>query len=112
MLQKRLDLGCKSKKVFANVVVNRFDSETISYEQKALLTSIPDGKSKHAAEIAHAIVTVLFVRVDDGFSVRSCSKPMTVRNQICGQIRVIVDLSIKNDRNGFVFVENRLLPPA
>src|SRR5689334_9831239 len=67
MLQKRFDLGRKHKEIFAGVVINRLYTETVPDQQKPLPALIPDGKSKHSAEIAHAVVAIFFVCMNDGF---------------------------------------------
>src|SRR6476659_9400051 len=112
MLQKRFDLGRKNKEIFAGVVIDRLYTETIPDQQKPLPALIPDGKSKHSAEIAHAVVAIFFVCMNDRFRVRSSHELMTTGYQIRSEIRVVIDFSVKHYRNGPIFIEDGLLSSA
>ena len=77
-----------------------------------MLAAIPYRESEHAAKIAHAIVAVFFVCVNDGFRVGSGGKLMAPADQIGREIGIVVDLAVEDDRNGAVFIEDRLLAAA
>src|SRR5262245_11639243 len=108
MFEKRLDLGGKSEKVFAGVVVHRFDTQPVSDEEQSPAPPIPHSKGEHAAKISHALFTVLFVRMDDRFGIGSGLEPMTSRKQISCKVPVVIDLPIEYDDHRIIFVEHRL----
>ena len=65
------------------LVVERFYSQAVARDEQMTLPAVPDGKSKHATQMAYAIVTILFVKMNDGLSIRVCAVAMAA----CFKIR-------------------------
>src|SRR5207302_6433875 len=112
MLQERLDLRCEDEKVFSGVVVHGFDAKAVSNQEKTFLPAVPNCECEHAAKVFHALDAVLLVGVDNGFRVGAGSELVAARDQIRRKIGEVVDFAVKDNHNGAVFIENRLLAAA
>src|SRR5262245_57223319 len=112
MDQQRFDLRRKNDNVVSGVVVHRLDSESVPGDQQALPPPIPNGESKHAPELLHAIVAELFICVNNGFRIRARRELMSSGKQVRAQISEVIDLTVKDHNNGAIFVEHRLLASA
>src|SRR5207302_2200271 len=94
------------------VVIHRFDSEPVSDQQKPLLPAIPDRKREHAAKVLHAFEAVFFISMDDRLGVGARCELMAAGNQVAGEVRKIIDLTIEDNHYRAVLVEHRLFSTA
>src|SRR5262249_4647806 len=65
---------------------------------------------EHAIELVQEIEAAVFVQMNDDFGVAMVGgKPVSGALELLAQLDVVVDLAVEDDRNGAVFVEDRLL---
>src|ERR1041385_6608530 len=112
VLEQGLYFGCEHQKLAAGIVVQRLDPHAIARKKQPAPARIPDGERKHAAEFRYAFVAEFLVCVDDGFGPRPCREPVSTRDQVLSQVSVIVDLTVEDDRDRLILVENRLRSAA
>src|SRR5581483_7629216 len=67
-------------------------------------------KGEHASKLLNAISAVLFVEMNDDFGVGVRGKAMAAGFQVRTKLLEIVDLAVVDDPNGFIFVEDGLVP--
>src|SRR5215470_11262475 len=70
MLKERFDLRRKNEEVFAGVVIDRLYAKAVPDEKKPFLATIPNRECKHPAKIAHTIIAIFFIRMNNGFRIR------------------------------------------
>ena len=102
--EQRLDLGGKAKYAVALKEEKRLLTDMIAREKQARLRPVPDRERKHPAQVAHAVGAVLFVEMDDDFRVRGGLEFVTLGLEVAAEIKKVVDLAVKNNPNGSVFV--------
>ena len=108
VLQKRFYFGTKTQPLLIGVVVQRFHPEPISNENELLLSEIPNRNCKHALEVSYEIESVLFVGVNDRFCIALSVEAMSESGEPFAKIWEVVDLTIEDDRDRVVFVEDWL----
>jgi hypothetical protein len=107
--KERLYLRSEGELGAAPEVVERFFTDAITREKQPLPRSIPDGNRKHAIESAEAIDIPLFVGMQNYFGITACSKDMTAVFKLRAQIQKIVQLAIKDQATGMIFIPDRLV---
>src|SRR5215471_16899123 len=65
MFQQRFDFRCKDEELFSRIVIDGLYTKPVPYQKKPLPAAIPDRKREHSAKIAHAVIAILLVRVND-----------------------------------------------
>ncbi len=80
----------------------------VTCQHEAAASAIPDGEGELAAEILHAVGTVILIEVEDGLHVGVGAEDMTRGLELRSQGRKIVDLSVGDHLDGAVFVGERL----
>src|SRR5205807_489579 len=70
---------------------------------------VPDGKREHAPQMLHAALAVLLVKVDDRLRVAAAAEAMPAGLEQRMKLRVVVDLAVEDDPDGFVLVAHRLM---
>src|SRR5438045_1071364 len=108
MLQERFYFGSKDEEVFPDVVVNRLHAQAIAYEQQPPPLAVPQRKREHSTEIAHAVVAVLFVSVDDGLGVGLRLELVAFCNESRRQFAIVVDFAVEYDDDRTIFIEDWL----
>ena len=102
----------KTQRFAAVIVVERLDPQAIASQQEALLPAVPQGECKHPAESRDTVVAVFLIGVDDRFRVGARFEDVPARDEFRRELGVVVYLSVENDHNGAVFVEDRLFAAA
>src|SRR5260370_41988512 len=96
--EQSLDLRAKVKRAIIGVsVVKRLYSQAIASDKQLLAPLIPDGKSKHAAQVVNTTLTVLFVEMQDCFRIAVCLVNVTQSLKLFAKISVVVDLTVVCD---------------
>src|SRR5271165_2219037 len=108
MLQQRFDLRSKGEKAAVPEVVEGFDTQTITRAQQSFVLPVPDGEGKHAAETREALVAVLLVGMNDGFSVAMALIAVSSGFELGTDVGVIEDFAVVGDPQRFVLVGHRL----
>src|SRR6185437_2035197 len=74
------------------------------------LRTIPNRKREHPAQVFDAVAAVLFVKVNDGFCVALRAVAMSSGFEIRAQLLMVVNFTVKDDPNVFVFIGEGLMP--
>ena len=106
--EQSLDLRSKAEYAVAMKEKKRLLTDVIAREKQSMTRTVPDRERKHTAQVAHAVGAVLFVQMDDDFGVRGSLELVTVGLEVPTEIKKVVDLAVKNDPNGAVFVRDWL----
>src|SRR5581483_2784508 len=80
--QQGLDLGGKQKPVAGLRVKQRPHSKPVAGKKKLSPRDIPDREGPLAIEVADALLTLLLVKMQNDFSVRSRAKSMAPPDQL------------------------------
>ena len=89
--------------------MQRLFAYSIACEEQGFLLAVPQGEGKHAVELIQAFRAAFFVQVDDHFAVRMGFETMTLIFKLLSELSVIVNLAVKREPHGLVFVGHRLL---
>jgi hypothetical protein len=103
-LQEPLEFTGKAESALFESVVERFFAHAIAGKHEMIQACVPDGERKHATQMPHKVQTVLFVEVHDDLGVPFCAELVTGRKKLPAEFAVIVNLAIKHDLNGLIFV--------
>src|SRR5437868_13297884 len=57
----------------------------------------------------HTVLTVLFIKMDDGFSVTLAAKNMTSVFELSSKLAIVIKFTVVNQPNGFILIADRLL---
>ena len=85
------------------------NAKEIAGNKHGAVLSIVDCKAEHTAEFVEHILTPLLKSVNKHFAVCFCIEDVICSNKLFSQIFVIIDLSVKSEHQGFVFIVNRLM---
>src|SRR5271163_1115850 len=77
--QNRLHLGREDQRFGGRRIVKRFDPQAVPRDKQELVAIIPDGESEHSPQLFDAILTELFIEMDDYFRIRACLEDMSPR---------------------------------
>src|SRR6185295_3537168 len=89
-------------------IIQRFDAESISGEQKFLLAYIPNSDCKHATQMSDIVFPEIFIQMDDTLGIRMRYKSMATLYQFFTELFVVIDLPIENNGYCPIFVVDRL----
>src|SRR5580765_7470961 len=109
VLQERFNLGCEDQFSSRKAIVQWLFAHSIACEKQGSFFAVPQGEGKHAVELVQAFRSVFFVQVQDHFAVRMGSETMTFILKLLSELSVIVNLAVKREPHGLVFVGHRLL---
>ena len=90
-------------------VVQRLDAQSVARQQQTPAARVIDRESKHAAQLLNTIASHLLVEMDDHFCVAVSVENVTAAFEIRTKLGEVVNFSVVDDTDGFVFVENRLV---
>src|SRR6185437_15217094 len=90
-------------------VVQRLHSQPVARQEQGLLVAIPQGEGEHTAESLHTPLAPCFPPVHDYFRVAARVEHVAKRLQLRNQRLIVVDLTVENDDDAAVLVEQRLL---
>src|SRR5450432_372255 len=110
MRQNNFYFGTEKKRIGGRPIVKRFYSQPVTGNKQSLLARIPNRECEHSAQMLHALATVLFVDVNDGFRVAMCTITMSSRLKLFPQSGMIVNFAVKYDPDRAVLVAERLVP--
>ena len=89
-------------------VENRLYTQPVPGHEQYPLFPVPQGEGEHAPEPLHTAVSPLFIPVDDDFGVGVGPEHVAGRFQFGPQFPEIVNFSVENHLEGFVFVADGL----
>ena len=70
---------------------------------------IPQGKGKHAPQMLYAITAIFFIQVENRFRVRTAAISVAAAFQFRPELRVVINLAVKGDPDGAIFIAHRLV---
>ena len=111
VLEQRSELGAEHEHSRAVVIVERLLAHPVSCQQELPPRPIPQRQGEHAVEVGDEVLSVLLVRVDDDFSIRSGLESVSALLKPRTELTEVVDLAVEDRVNRSVLVPNRL-PPA
>src|SRR5439155_17997297 len=84
-------------------------AQPVSRQEKRLLAGIPKRKTEHPAQEAEHVDAVLLVEMDKRFGITVCFEPVPAFFQACAQLQIIINRTVEDDMDRFVFVRNWLV---
>ena len=69
MLKNRFNLRAEDQPPARLRKVQGFDSETVTGKEKAPTGSVPHSQAKHPAQVLHAFITEVLIKMDDHFGI-------------------------------------------
>jgi hypothetical protein len=103
-----LDFGREGDAVAVEGITKWFDADPVARQQQALQAPVPERKCEHAAQMMHDIGTPLLVSVHDCLAIAVAAEPMASRHQFGSQLAIVVDLTVRYQPDGLVFIRQRL----
>src|SRR4051812_13353368 len=91
MLEQRHELGTKNEITAGLRVQQWLLADAIAREKQRLVALVPNGKSKHAAQVFGAIGAILVVSVHDRLGVAVGIEPMATAFEFLAQFAIVVD---------------------
>src|SRR5437867_610734 len=107
-----LDLRAKNKLFVVIKIVERLDPEPITRDEEAPQAAIPDGESEHPTQMLQAVAAVLFIQMNNRFSIALGAITVAPRLELRAQFAVIVDFAVIDDPQALVLVADRLVTSA
>ena len=89
-------------------IVEGFLANSVSCQQQAFFTTIPDSQAKHAMQPRNAFHSVLFIGMDNGLRITLGTKLVPLLKQLCAQLFIIPDLPIEHKPYITSLVRHRL----
>ena len=106
---QRVELGRERERDVVEAVVEGLDPEPVPREHEPPPRRVPDRDGEHAAQPRREPGSPLLVRVDEHLGVRPRREAMAGARELAGQLAVVVDLAVLDDRRGAVLVRDRLI---
>ena len=110
VLHDRLQLGREHKSFGCLGIVERLDPQAVTRQEQRASRMVPNGKGEHSPQSFDARLAVLLVQVHEHFRVRRRREPVPLRQELGGQLPVVVDLAVEDHPDGSVLVGQRLVP--
>ncbi len=110
ILQQGLELAGEEQPVGFEAIEQRLFAKTVAGEKQLFPPVVPNGQREHAAEVPHAVGTVLLVQVDDGLGVTVRAEAMAAGFEVGPQLAVVVDFTVERNPDRLVLVRERLPP--
>src|SRR5260370_4794724 len=109
MQQQRTELRAKYELAVHLRVKQWFLADAIARQEQFLSSFIPDCKGKHSTQMLHAVRTITVVSVNDRFGVTVGVKGVAELLQLFTQLKVVVNLAIKNYPRRSILIVDWLL---
>src|SRR5271157_2459430 len=84
------------------------DAQTVTRDKQFLNARVPDRKCKHSAQLIDAVLTEVFVKMDDGFRITVGPELVPFGFESIAKFGKIVNLAIEHNPNRIVLVGHRL----
>ena len=78
-------------------------------QQHAAMAIVPDGESKHAAQLLHHFSAPLLIAVDDDFSIGMGTEGVSGGNQLSAQFLEVINFAVEGDPYGLIFIAHGLM---
>src|SRR5205085_12205984 len=95
--KQRFDLGTKDQALSVPVVVQWLLAKAIAGGKQSSAFSVPQSKGEHTAQMFDAIISVLFVSMNNGFGVALRAKMVAALPKLFLQFTVVVDFTIEHN---------------
>ena len=109
MSEDRLEFRGEQQFLGVAVDVEWFDAEPVAGQQQPAARAVPDREGEHAAQPLDQPLPFVLVKVDDHFGVALSAETMAAGLQPGAELLIVVDLAVKDDLDGAVFVADRLV---
>ena len=109
ILQQRFDFGRKQNAVAPKIIKKRLHADAVAAKQQRPALAIPQREREHAVQARHKLLAHFFVEMDEHLRVGLRFEFMPFGFQFAAQFFEIVNFSIIDDRNGVIFIGNRLM---
>ena len=106
--EQRLDLRAEADACGDRRVVERLHADAIARQHDSTAAAVEHGDPEHAAQRLDERVAALFVEVDDHLGVAGALEPVTAGEELGAQLAMVVDLAVRDHRDGAVLVLHRL----
>src|SRR5450432_65541 len=107
--EDRFYLGAEEQSPIFVAIVERLDAQPVASRKENAATLIPNHEREHAAEVLHAVATVFFVEMDDGFGVAVGAVYVAARLHFLAGVLVVVDFAVIDDPDIAGFVRQGLV---
>src|SRR5438552_280106 len=97
MFQDGLDLGSKDKPPVLLIEVERLDTRAVARQHQTCAVGVPQSYRVIAFDVMDKVRTTLFVKMQDGFRIRSRSVDVTALFQAFAQRSVVVYLAVEDE---------------
>src|SRR5688500_14938339 len=82
----------------------------IARQQQALFGCVPDSEGKHSQEVIYALVAILFIGVDNDFTITIRREVMSTPFQFLSNLAEVVALTVEDKAQIAAFVGDGRLP--
>ncbi len=104
--QQRLQLRRKQQStVGQKTIIERLLAQPVAREEQRFASGVPQRERKHAIEPLEASLAPLLPGVNDHFGIAASAKNMAQCSKLGHQRLEIIDLAVKNDTDGAIFVK-------
>src|SRR4051812_35799850 len=109
VLQERCELGAEGQAPGVQRVVQRLLADAVAGQEEPPLPRVPYGQSEHAVQAMDQRRASVFVEMGDGLGIALSREAVPGAFKLTAQLAVVVDLSVEDDGNRAVLVEDRLV---
>src|SRR5207237_9810060 len=110
--ENSLNLGAKNKLFAVVKIIEGLDSQPVTRDEEAARVAIPNCESKHPAQMLNAVAAVLFIQMDNRFSIALRAITVAPRLELRAQFAVIIDFAVIDDPQALILVADGLMPSA
>src|ERR1019366_5989874 len=89
-------------------VEERLLPRAVAREEQAPLLGVPQREREHARELGDAVGAVILVQLENYLAVAPRSKHVPSLHEAGPELGEVVDLTVDDDPDGLVFIEERL----
>ena len=109
-LENRFRLGTKDQAMRTSPDVEWFLADAVAREYKPITLGIPKSNAEHTSQALQKTQPFLLVQVNQDFRIALCAENVALGNQAGPQLLKVVNLSVANNPNCFIFVGDGLMP--
>jgi hypothetical protein len=91
------------------IVKERLFSGAISRKEQLAPLRVPQCNCKHAPEVSEALFAVIFIEVDNSFSIRAGDESVPASEQFLAKFRIVINFTIQEHPDGSIFIADRLV---